>query len=148
MECFHMGKKPSTAIIAAQKYLSVVKGASIDTWMDIWAEDAVVEFPYSPDPFPRRLEGKDAIYAYYKNVAPAFELREEKPFVTYLSSDPRVGVFEISLGFFIRSTRKEYNQDYVCIVKVREDGRIVFYREYSDPLRAQRAFRPDEVTAS
>ncbi|PWR71709.1 nuclear transport factor 2 family protein [Methanospirillum lacunae] len=60
----------SPVILAAQKYLSVVKGGSIDTWMDIWADDAVVEFPYSPDPFPLRLEGKDAIYAYYKNIAP------------------------------------------------------------------------------
>jgi uncharacterized protein len=143
-----MENNQSPVIIAAQKYLSVVKGGSIDTWMDIWADDAVVEFPYSPDPFPRLLEGKDAIYAYYKNIAPLFELREENPFVAYLSSDPLVGVVEISLRFFIKSTKKEYNQDYVCIIKVRDDGRIIFYREYSDPVRGQKALLPDEVPAS
>ena len=137
----------SPAISAALKYLAVVKGAALDEWMDIWAEDAVVEFPYSPDPYPRRLEGKNAIYAYYRDIAPAFELREEKPFTLYPSSDPRVGIFEISLGFLIRSTGKEYAQDYIGIVRVRDDGRIAFYREYADPLRALRAFRPDGVTA-
>jgi hypothetical protein len=139
---------PSLAVPAAQKYLSLVKGASLDTWMDIWAEDAIVEFPYAPDTNPRRLEGKHAIYEYYKKVSPAFELREERPLVAYPSSDPRVGVFEISLKFFIRSTKKVYDQDYIGVVKVRDDGRIVFYREYFDPVRAREAFRPDGVTSS
>ncbi len=143
-----MINNPSSVITAAQKYLSIVKGASIDSWMDIWAEDAVVEFPFTHDKFPRRLEGKPAIYEYYKNVSPAFELREERPLVTYLSSDPRVGVFEISLKFYIRSTGKEYDQDYIGVVKVSDDGRIVFYREYFDPVRAREAFRPDGVTSS
>lgn len=133
---------------AAQHYLSLVKGASIDSWMDIWAEDAVVEFPYNQDKFRRRLEGKRAIYEYYKNVAPAFELRGEGPLVTYLSSDPRVGIFEISMTFLIRSTQKVYDQDYIGVVKVRDDGRIVFYREYCDPIRAQEAFRPDGGASS
>jgi uncharacterized protein len=143
-----MENNQSPVIIAAQKYLSVVKGGSIDTWMDIWTDDAVVEFPYSPDPFPRLLEGKDAIYAYYKNIPPLFELLKENSFVAYLSSDPLVGVVEISLRFFIKSTKKEYNQDYICIIKVGKEGRIVFYREYSDPIRGQKAFLSDEVTAS
>lgn len=142
-----MADKSSPAIIAAQKYLAVVKGAALDEWMDIWAEDAVVEFPYSPDPYPRRLEGRDAICAYYKNIAPSFELRRELPFVAYPSSDPRVGVFEISLEFFIRSTGQEYRQEYICVVKVRDDGRIVLWREYSDPLRALRAIHPERVTS-
>jgi uncharacterized protein len=143
-----MADKFSPAIIAAQKYLTVVQGASLEDWMDIWAENAVVEFPYSPDSYPRRLEGRDAIYAYYKNIAPAFELRTEHPLeVACPSSDPRVAIFEISLGFFIRSTGNEYLQDYICVVKVRGDGRIVLWREYSDPLRALKAIHPDRVNA-
>lgn len=144
----HDGNISSLAVPAAQKYLSLVKGAPLDTWMDIWAGDAIVEFPYAPDTNPRRLEGKDAIYDYYKNVIPALELREEGPLVTYPSSDPRVGIFEISLGFFIRSTKKVYNQDYIGVVKVHNDGRIIFYREYWDTVRAQEAFRPDGVGSS
>lgn len=137
----------SSVIAAVQKYLSLVKGASMDLWMDIWAEGAIVEFPYAPDPYPRRLEGKTTIYEYYKNVSPVFELLKEKPLISYLSTDPHVGVFEISLEFFIRTTRKDYIQDYIGVVRIRDDGRIVFYREYFDPVRAQKAFQPDWVTS-
>lgn len=132
----------------AQQYLSIVKGASIDSWMDIWAEDAVVEFPCHQDQIFRRLEGRRAIHKYYQRVASAFELREERPLVTYLSSDPRVVIYEISMKFLIRSTQKVYDQDYIGVVKVRDDGRIVFYREYFDPIRAREAFQLDGVASS
>lgn len=131
----------SLAMKAAQRYLSIVKGQSIHTWMDIWSEDAIVEFPYAPDQFPKRLEGKNAIYEYYKNVSPVFELLEEKPLATYPSSDPLVAVFETSMHFRILSTGKDYCQDYIGIVKVRDDGRIILYREYWDPLRILEALQ-------
>ena len=86
------------------------------------------------------MEGKNAIYEYYKNISPVFTLLEEKPLVTYQSTDPHIGVFEISMKFHILSTGKEYDQDYIGVVKVRDDGLIVFYREYWDPIRAQEAF--------
>ncbi len=136
-----MVNNQSLVVAVAQKYLSIVKDASIDTWMDIWAEDAVVEFPYAPSSSPKRLEGKNAIYEYYKNVSPAFKLLEEKPLVTYLSSDPLVAVFEASMKFYILSTEKEYEQDYVGVVKIGDDGRIVLYREYWDPIRGLEAFQ-------
>ncbi|WP_215832264.1 nuclear transport factor 2 family protein [Pelorhabdus rhamnosifermentans] len=136
-----VNNNPCLVLEAAQKYLSIVKGASINTWMDIWTEDAVVEFPYAPDQSHKRLEGKKAIYEYYKNVSPVFELLEENPLVTYLSSDPLIAVFEISLKFRILSTEKDYDQDYIGVVKVRDDGRIVLYREYCDPLRVLESFQ-------
>ncbi|MDD1723648.1 MAG: nuclear transport factor 2 family protein [Methanospirillum sp.] len=139
----HMINRPPLVITAAQRYLSLVKGESIDSWINIWADDAVVEFPYAPDPNPRRLEGKKAIYEYYKDISPVFELLREKPLVSYLSTDPHVGVFEISLEFFIRSTGKDYIQDYISVVRVSDDGLIVFYREYFDPVRGQKAFHPE-----
>jgi uncharacterized protein len=39
----------------------------IQAWIDLYAEDAVVEFPYAFDT-PRRLEGKKAIYNYFKDA--------------------------------------------------------------------------------
>jgi uncharacterized protein len=132
------------AIEAAHKYLSLVKGASIDTWMEIWAENAIVEFPYAPSPYPKRLEGRNAIYHYYKDASMVYELKEEKPIVIYPSSDPLTAVFEISMDFSIISTGKAYNQDYICVVKIRDDERIISYREYWDPIRGLEAFQFDK----
>lgn len=128
------------ALKAAHKYLSIVKGASINTWMDIWAENAIVEFPFASGQYPKRLEGNDAIYEYYKDASKAFELCEEKPLVIYPSSDPLIAIFEISMKFHIIQTGRDYNQDYICLVKVRDDGKIILYREYWDPIRVLNAF--------
>jgi ketosteroid isomerase-like protein len=131
------------AMEAAQKYLSIVKGAFINTWMEIWAEDAIAEFPYAPGQYPKRLEGKNAIFEYYKDASAAFKLDEEKSLVLYPSSDPLVAVFETSMDFRILSTGKDYSQDYICVVKVRDDGKIILYREYWDPIRVLEAFQSE-----
>lgn len=142
-----ISNNPSLVLEAAQKYLSIVKGASINIWMEIWTEDAIVEFPYAPGQYPKRLEGRNAIYEYYKATRTVFELQGEKNLVMYPSSDPLVAVFEVSMDFRILSTGKDYSQDYICVVKIRDDGKIVLYREYWDPVRVLEAFnkRNDEV---
>lgn len=139
-----MSNNNQRLLAAAQKYMSIVKGAAINSWLEIWAEDAVVEFPYAPDKLTKRLAGKNAIYEYYKNIAPAFELLEEKPLVMYPSSDPLVGVFEVSMDFRIKSTGKAYCQDYICVMKLSDNGKIVLYREYGDPVRALEAFQQEK----
>ncbi|WP_371368117.1 putative protein YesE [Sporomusa rhizae] len=128
------------AMEAAQNYLSIVKGASINSWMEIWDEDAIVEFPYAPPPYPKQVKGKNAICEHYKNVSGAMELCEEKPLVFYPSSDPLLAVFETSMIFRIPSTGNDYSQDYISVVKVNEDGKIVLYREYWDPSRVLKDF--------
>ncbi len=138
---FVVSNKQCLVLEAAQKYLSVVKGVSITNWMEIWAENAIVEFPYAPAQYPKRLEGKNAIYEYYKAATALFEVQREKPLVMYPSSDPLIAVFEVSMDFRILSTGKDYRQDYICVVKIRDDGRIVLYREYWDPVRVLEAFQ-------
>lgn len=143
---FLINNNQSLVLEAAQKYFSIVKGVSINNWMKLWAEDAIVEFPFAPGQYPKRLEGRNAIYEYYKAAAPVFELQGEKPLVMYPSSDPLVAVFEVSMDFRILSTGKDYSQDYICVVKIRDDGRIVLYREYWDPVRVLETFQQEKIT--
>lgn len=138
-----MGNNNQRLMAAAQKYLSLIKGATLNSWLEIWAEDAVVEFPYAQDKAIKRLEGKKAIYEYYKNIVPAFELLEERPLVMYPSLDPLVAVFEVSLNFHIKTTGKNYSQDYICVMKLCDDGRITRYREYWDPIRGLEALQQE-----
>lgn len=130
---------------AAQKYLSIVKGVSLSAWMEIWSEAAVVEFPYAPDPYPKRLEGKPAILTYYSQAAPQITLQEEGPLTVYSASDPYTAVFEISLAFRNSITDKDYLQNYISVIKVATNGKILLYREYWDPIRALKAYQNNEV---
>ena len=48
-------------------HLELLKAQNMDKWVHLWADDAVIEFPYAPAGSPSRLEGKSAIKDYFKD---------------------------------------------------------------------------------
>lgn len=101
-------------------------------------------FPMPRPVTPKRLEGKAAIHDYFKEAAANFELKEESPVIIHPSADPLLAIFETSAKFHIFKTGKDYQQDYIGVVKTNEDGKIRLYREYWDPLRGLNAFSPED----
>ena len=45
-----------------------LQASDLDTWMNIYAADAVHEFPFAPQGAPTRLVGTDAIAAYLRGL--------------------------------------------------------------------------------
>ena len=39
----------------------------MEKWIQLWDQDAVFEHPYAPPVFPKKIEGKSAIYDYIKD---------------------------------------------------------------------------------
>jgi uncharacterized protein len=48
--------------------LGSLAAGDIDGWMQVYAPDAVHEFPFAPDGAVRRLEGRDEIAAYMSRL--------------------------------------------------------------------------------
>jgi uncharacterized protein len=48
--------------------LDAISAGDVDGWMEIYAPDAVHEFPFAPEGTVRRLEGRDAIAAYMRQL--------------------------------------------------------------------------------
>ena len=44
--------------------ISALSDGNIERWMEIYAPDAVHEFPFAPEGAVQRLEGRDTIAAY------------------------------------------------------------------------------------
>lgn len=102
----------------------------------MYADDATMEFPYAPEGHTRRLEGRDAILAYFgriKTFADGFALGEPTVVDT---PDGLVARYEGSSTF--KGTGLPYRQEYVLFMTV-EGGRIAAMTEYYDGQRVLRA---------
>jgi uncharacterized protein len=104
----------------------------VSGWVDMWAEDGTMEFPFAPATYPR-LEGRKSIADYMSAFPTKVEI-SEFPYVRFHhSSDGKTLVVEFSCIGRSLETGKQYNQSYVGVMDIR-DGRITAYKDYFNPL--------------
>ena len=111
-----------------------------DSFVEMLAEDGVMEFPYAPPGLPTRLDGKAEIAQHLERLRDqiAFD-RTGEPLV-HATADPNVVVVEFE-GFGRGvATSEPYDQRYISVIRTR-GGRIVHYRDYWNPLAVLRAIR-------
>jgi len=113
------------------------------SFFDMLADDAVMEFPYAPTNFPRRLDGKAAIQSYMEGVGSRLRI---DLFTSPVIHRTATGyVLETRCEGVALQTGKPYLQDYISVITLR-DGHIVHYRDYWNPLITLAAFSPDPQT--
>ena len=118
-------------------YRALLSG-NAEGFVDMWAEDGSIEFPYAPPGFPQRLDGKAAIREHLRKFPEMLHFDRFSDPVFHQSQDPRVLVAEFSCEGRAVATGRPYNQQYISVVEFRE-GRIVKYRDYWNPVIALRA---------
>lgn len=111
-------------------------GKDIQAWVDLFAENAVIEFPYASSlGSPERFEGKSAIYNYIKDVPAKMQDLVFTNIRAYPTSNPNLLFAEVHGEAVIIATGRHYQQDYVMRLETK-DGKIVHYREYWNPIPA------------
>jgi len=105
----------------------------VTAWLDMFAEDGAMEFPFAPDGYPKRVEGKAALTAYLDGFPHRFRIDRVTSFVAHPVADPNLGIVEFSVEGTALSTGRPYNQSYIGVLTLR-DGKIVNYRDYWNPL--------------
>jgi ketosteroid isomerase-like protein len=102
---------------------------------NLWAEDGVLEFPFAPPGYPRRLEGRAAIAEYLRGYPDLVDIREVTEKTVHETADPEVTVVEFEVTGVAVATGKPYRLGYIAVLTVR-DGEIRHYRDYWSPLAA------------
>jgi uncharacterized protein len=102
-------------------------------WVDLWAADGIMEFPFAPEGWPQRLEGRDAIAAYIRGYPDHIDLHDIPDLLIHQTSDPRTIVVEMRAVGRLVETDKPFEMKYIAVVTV-ENGRITSYRDYWNPL--------------
>src|SRR5215469_1501604 len=105
-----------------------------DGLADLFAPDAVIEFSFhGPPGTPVRLEGREAIREYSRNViASPLRLEEYEVAELYQTQDPEVVVVEIRAKATLTSTGRSLTATSIQILRIRE-GHIALWRDYADP---------------
>ncbi|PTL84056.1 nuclear transport factor 2 family protein [Vitiosangium sp. GDMCC 1.1324] len=134
---------PHNAAHLLDSHLSLI-GTDIERWLELFAEDAVVEFPYARSlDLPERLEGREAIRRYFQDTPKSFLGLTFSCIQRHVTADPDVALAEAHGSATIAATGSPYEQDYVMMVKTR-NGRISLYREYWNPVPGLKAFGGEE----
>jgi uncharacterized protein len=119
-----------------QKYMVLFSQQRWDEWIDLWADDGVLEFPFAPPGRRSRYVGKPDILAYMKPVAVRMtgRIKTELDYLrVHPMRDPGMTCLEMGLKGHVIETGAPYYQKYISIVEMK-GGKLSLYREYWNPI--------------
>lgn len=135
-----MGASAMTSQDTVRAFLGALEEKDMAAFAEVWADDGVQDMPFSPEGFPKRVEGKENIIAHY---AAWPEISGDAAFtddlVFYPMADAEWVFAEYRGRVEILTTGRVYEQRYGGLFHVR-DGKIVLFREYYDPAAFAYAF--------
>ena len=110
-----------------------------EQWQTLIADDMVWELAYAPAiGHPARLSGREEVMHHVTWFLGAVEHFRFFDVRLYAFADPEGAVAEVKAEGLIKPTGRIYRQDYVVFLRA-VGGKIVFLREYFDPVRAAKA---------
>jgi len=108
-------------------------------WQTFIADEIVWELPYAPAiGHPERLSGREAVVRHVTWFLGAVEKFRFSDVRVHAFADPAAAVAEVKAEGLIKPTGRVYRQEYVVFLRARA-GKIIFLREYFDPVRAAKA---------
>ncbi|MCU7827087.1 nuclear transport factor 2 family protein [Kitasatospora sp. DSM 101779] len=117
--------------------LQVLLDKDIPAWVELWDKDGVLEFPFAPEGWPRRLEGKAAVGDYMRHYPDHVDLHDFPDVTIHQTTAPETIVVEMrGVGRLVK-TDAPFEMTYIAVVTV-EDGLITHYRDYWNPIAVSR----------
>ena len=117
------------------RYHRAMLDLSADDLADLYAPDAVHEFPFLAPGWPARYHGREEVREGYRaawGASPA-RLEEIRDVVVYETADPEVIVGEWAATGTVSTTGRPFAASGLLILRVRDDL-IVHARDYMDAL--------------
>ena len=120
------------ADVLAERRRLILSG-DFDGFADLFAPDGVIEAPFAPPDAPARLEGREAIREYSRQVM-ALPLRFDDFEVAELHQtlDPEMVIAEVHAKVTLTTTGQSFAATSIQVFRIR-DGQIVLFRDFADP---------------
>ena len=126
----------STASTPAQRiflqHLDCLATGRAEDWVQLFAADGVLDFPYAPPGFPQSVAGHDQLRAHITGFVEEFEVAFDDV-IFHDTVDESLVVAELRGHGTSRTTGLPYEQVYVSIVRTK-GGRMAHYADYWNPL--------------
>lgn len=110
----------------------------VDDYMDLFSDEGVLETPYVPPGARSRWEGRAAIAAFLDTLHGVIRLADVRLTASYPAADGATVVLEYEGTVHLERDGTQFQQRYISVVQLAA-GRIVLWREYTNPLAAKAA---------
>jgi hypothetical protein len=128
----------SRTMASTQAYLDLLRQQDWDKWIELWADDAILEFPFAPQGRPRTYHGKADILKYMSGTTESIAVDGVQSLRVHPMLDPETVAVELVIKGHLLSNGAAYDQTYVTMFEY-QDGKIKHYREYWNPLTSMYA---------
>ncbi|MER6381941.1 nuclear transport factor 2 family protein [Streptomyces sp. NPDC001250] len=122
------------------RYQQAMLDKSADNLADLYAVDAVHEFPFLFPGMPTRYQGREEVRAGYRalwGASPA-QPQEIREVAVHQSTDPEVITVEQLVTGTVTTTGQPFGFPGLLVIRVR-NGQILHVRDYMDGLRVAHA---------
>lgn len=106
--------------------------AGTNSFVDMFDDDGVMEFPFAPADGVRRIEGRTALVDYLERFGTMVRIVSVTAPVVHRTADDTL-ILEFESSGTSLATGSEYRQAYISVIEL-SGGRIVHYRDYWNPL--------------
>ncbi|WP_437315724.1 nuclear transport factor 2 family protein [Sorangium sp. So ce385] len=129
-------REENRAVVHA--FFARLEAFDIRGFSELFAEQGTQIMPFSPEGFPKRLEGRTAIFNQYRGMPDNFASMRFPDLVVHDMVDPS-RFFVTYRGEIRLKSGGPYNNTYAALFVI-QNGQIAEYYEYFDPIVLQRAF--------
>ena len=116
-----------------------------ETFLDMFAEDGVLEYPYAPAGLNSPVVGREAIVANFERIRKLLRSDGVADVSEIEVGDPNVVVIEFTGQGEGVVTGEAYNQRYISVIHMR-DRSIVRYKDYWNPIALLQAVNGHATT--
>lgn len=115
-------------------YFRLLADRDIDSWINLWAEDCTQLIPYSSGSLPTAVDGREAVYALYKEMAAGYSTLyfTRTEFYPMYDGDKVLARWNPH-GELVDG--RVYTNENVALFEFERSGRIRRFTEYFDPAR-------------
>jgi hypothetical protein len=126
-----MSSATPTDVLTRRRRL--ILSGDADGFADLFAPDAVIEWPFAPPGAPSRLEGREAIREYSRQIkASPLRFEDLEMAELYQTQDPEVVIVEMRAKGTLTTTGQSLAATSIQVLRIR-DGQIVLFRDFADP---------------
>lgn len=116
-----------------QHGLDLLLAKDMPGFIGLYADDAVMEFPFAPPGAPRRLDGRQQVHDYLIDYPASIDIHEISDVNLMPTTDPEVLVAEFTARGLMVASGTPYQARYIAVLTIR-DGLIRHYRDYWNPM--------------
>jgi uncharacterized protein len=120
------------------QFFARLEAFDLDGFAALFADDGVQVMPYVPEGFPSRVAGREAIKSLYTGAAARFTSMAFVNVTVQDLVDPRRFLVTFD-GRIALSSGGRYDNTYISLFVVQDDGRIREYWEYFNPQILQKS---------